>query len=304
MLLCLFLSSRFATSLSGTEPPINDVAFASDGTSFVAVSQSGLHVFDWPTLKKRRTINTSALNLHCVEFSPDSEHVVVGGGDPSEVGIAEVFSWPSGDSIKRFTEHDDSVRSVAWIDDARFVTASIDREIRLYDLDRATSTLAIVGHSRSVDSVCLLADGKTLVSAGADQSVRVWDLTTANLVRSMNQHTGPVHALALRPVAEGLPMIASAAGDLTIRLWQPTIGRMVRYVRLDAEPLDIAWLRDGSSIVASCSDGKIRVVDPDEVTVTRVLAGVDGWAYTVAVAPSGDSILVGGSNGQFRRVAR
>ena len=84
-------------------------------------------------------------------------------------------------------------------------------------------------------------DGKTLVSAGVDQSVRVWDLESAKLIRSLNQHTKPVHALALRPTEVGLPMVASAAGDRTIRLWQPTIGRMVRYVRLDAEPLNIAW---------------------------------------------------------------
>ena len=37
-------------------------------------------------------------------------------------------------------------------------------------------------------------------------------------------------------------MVASASADRTIRIWQPTIGRLVRYVRLEAEPLSIAWL--------------------------------------------------------------
>jgi len=202
-----------------------------------------------------------------------------------------------------FDDHDDSVRSVAWLDDTRLLTASIDREIKLWDLEKKVNpVLTFKGHSRSVDAVCLLKDGKTLVSAGVDQSLRVWDLESAKLIRSLNQHTKPVHALALRPAEIGLPMVASAAGDRTIRLWQPTIGRMVRYVRLDAEPLNIAWLSDGSRIVASCVDGRVRVIDADEVKVVQTLTAIEGWAYAIGVHPSDGSVAVGGSNGQLRRV--
>ena len=142
----------------------------------------------------------------------------------------------------------------------------------------AKPVLALEGHSRSIRALCLLEDNTTLLSAGTDQSVRVWDLKSGKLIRSMNQHIKPIHALAMRPGVDGLPMIASTAGDRTIRFWQPTVGRMVRYVRLDAEPLDIAWLSDGSRIVASCVDGRIRVVDPDEVKVTKTIQSIDGWA--------------------------
>ncbi len=286
-----------------TESPITAVAFSPDGKSVVAVSQSGLHVFAWPALDRLRTIKTSASNLHCVEYSPSGKCIAIGGGNPSEDGIVEILSWPAGELLTKFDDHSDSVRSVAWVDETRFLTASIDREIKLWDLEMPTNPiLTLEGHSRSIHALCLLTDNKTLISAGIDQSVRVWDLESGELIRSMNQHIKPVHALALRPGMDGLPMIASAAGDRTIRLWQPTIGRMVRYVRLDAEPLDIAWLSDGSRIVASCVDGRIRVVDPDEVMVTQTLYAIDEWAYAVAIHPTDRSILVGGSNGQLRRV--
>ena len=77
---------------------------------------------------------------------------------------------------------------------------------------------------------------------------------------------------------------------------------MVRYVRLDAEPLDIAWLSDGSRIVASCVDGRIRVVDPDEVKVTQTLHAINGWGYAIAVHPKDGSVTVGGTDGQIRRI--
>jgi len=300
---CLLLWACLANVASATEPPISAVAFAPDGKSVIAVSQSGLHVFGWPELDRQRTIKISALNLHCAAFSPDGKHLAVGGGNPSEDGIVEVFSWPAGEPLTKFDDHDDSVRSVAWLDDTRLLTASIDREIKLWDLEtKAKPVLTFKGHSRSVDAVCLLKDGKTLVSAGVDQSVRVWDLESAKLIRSLNQHTKPVHALALRPAEVELPMVASASGDRTIRLWQPTIGRMVRYVRLDAEPLNIAWLGDGSRIVACCVDGRVRIVDADEVKVVQTLTAIEGWAYALAVHPSDGSIMVGGSDGQVRRV--
>jgi WD40 repeat protein len=250
-----------------------------------------------------RTVKASASNLHCVAFSPNGRLLAVGGGNPSEDGSVEVLSWPEGILRAKFAGHGDSVRSVAWLDDARLLAASIDREIKLWDLKHAAgAVLAFKGHSRSVDAICLVENGRKLVSTGADQSVRVWDLGSGELIRSLNQHTKPVRALAVRPARDGLPMVASAAGDRTIRFWQPTIGRMVRYVRLEAEPLDIAWLGDGSRIVASCIDGLVRVVDPEEVTVTRTVAAIKGWAYTVAAHPSDGSILVGGSDGQLRRI--
>ena len=135
-----------------------------------------------------------------------------------------------------------------------------------------------------------------------DQSLRVWDLESAKLLRSLNQHTKSVNAVALRPAEDGLPMVAAAAGDRTIRFWQPTIGRMVRYVRLEAEPLNIAWMNSGTRILAACVDGRIRVVDPEEVEVTETLPAIDGWAYAIAVHPNDGSVTVGGTDGQLRRI--
>jgi hypothetical protein len=82
-----------------------------------------------------------------------------------------------------------------------------------------------------------------------------------------------------------------------------SLGWSCEPVRLDAKPLDIAWLGDGSQLVASCVDGRAHVVDPDEVKVTQTLPAIRGWTYAIAVHPSDNSIVLGGSNGQLRRVA-
>lgn len=287
---------------SAVEPPITAVAFSSDGKSVVAASQSGVHVFSWPDLRRQRTIKATASNLHCLAFSPNGKYLAVGGGNPAEVGIVEVWSWPAGTSAAIWKEHTDSIRAIVWRDSSQLVSASMDHEIKLWNLTKKASLRTIKGHSRGVSSLCVLNKGQMLVSAADDQTVRVWDLATGKLVRSLSQHTRPIHALAPRPGQRALPMIASAAADRTIRFWQPTIGRMVRYVRLKSAPLSIAWSKDGAYMIAACDDGRIRVIDPATVAVANSIPAVRGWAYSLAVHSTDGSIVVGGQDGQLIRV--
>ena len=283
-------------------PPITSLAFSPDGKSVVACSQAGLHVYDFPTLSLQRTIEVSTHNIHDLAFSPNGDQLAVGGGNPAIEGIIEIFSWPEGKSLRRLREHRDSVTAVAWRNASSFASASLDRRIIVWDLYTGTAIQQLEGHSKGVSSLCFLSDKDILVSTGIDQSVRVWDLISGELIRSMNNHTLAVHDLALRPSDAGLPVIVSAGDDRTVRFWQPTIGRMVKFARLEEAPLDTAWLNDGSKVVAVCTDGTVRLVDPDSVEVTSEIHALNGWAYSLAVHPTDGSVVVGGQNGQVRRI--
>ena len=130
---------------------------------------------------------------------------------------------------------------------------------------------------------------------------RVWDADTGALIRSLSQHTGAIHALALHPSTDGLPMLASSATDRTIRFWQPTIGRMVRYMRLPSAALAIVWIGD-ETMVASCRDGKVRVVNTFNLSIEQERPAVTELGYALALHPTDGSVAVGGVNGEIRRV--
>ena len=301
---CIGLSPWVVASPAGAaDPPITSIAFSPDGKSAAACSQSGLRLYSWPGLKPGKKLETAALNLHDVAFSPSGDRLAVGGGIPADEGMVEIFSWPAGKPLQVLNDHKDSVMGIAWLSGSSIASASLDHSVALWDTGLGSLVKRLKGHSRGVSSLCFLAKKKLLVSAGIDQSLRVWNLETGKLVHSLDNHTLPVHDLALRPGAGGLPMVASVSDDRTVRLWQPTIGRMVRFARLNSRPLDVGWLPDGSRIVVTCSDGHLRLVDPVEVKVTKDLPAVEGWAYSLAVHPSDGSVVVGGSAGRLRRVS-
>ena len=77
---------------------------------------------------------------------------------------------------------------------------------------------------------------------------------------------------------------------------------MVKFARFKVAPLDVAWLNDGSKVVASCADGRIRIIDPDLVEVTDEIPALNGWAYSLTVHPTDGSIVIGGANGQVLRI--
>ena len=296
------LATLASVAARAVEAPITSLLFAPDCQSVVAGSQAGVVLYSWPELELKKRFEVEMLNVRSLSFSTDGKYLAIGGGNPSENGKVDIYEWPAMNFSKRIGFHEDSVSDVCWLGDSRILSASLDRSIKAWSLSSDSPSQEYQGHSKGVIAICLLNDGKTFVSAGVDQSLRVWNNETGELIRSLNQHTGPVNALALRPPVGGLPMVASAAGDRTIRFWQPTIGRMVRFVRLESEALSLVWLNDGERVLASCIDGRLRIVDAKNVKVIGTYPAIEGWAYGLALHPSEQDVVVGGSNAEIQRL--
>lgn len=301
LLLVIFLFASLAKANAG-QPPITAVLFSPGAQTVVACSQSGVTVYSWPDLEPVKQIATSAPNLHDLAFSPSGDRLAIAGGTPADDGTVEIISWPEGESLHRLNGHFDSVMSVCWLDESTLASASLDHDVIIWNVANGEKLRTLKGHSRGVTSVEYLKEQQILVSAGLDQSLRVWAPSSGELIRSLAIHVKPVSSVRLRPLAAGLPMVASASDDKTVRFWQPTIGRMVRFARLPTPPREIQWSPDGAHVVACCDDGHVYVINPDTVEVVREFATLNHWASTLAVHPIDSSVLVGGSDGKMERI--
>ena len=281
------------------------LAFSPDGRWVLVGSQAGLEVRSWPELKVDRRLETDLLHIHDVEFAPNGELLAAGGGRPAEEGAVEVFRWPEGRRLYHVKPHDDLVTAVAWSPDSQsWACASHDRTASVHTAREGKETHRVRGHSRALLAACYSLDGKTLITAGVDRSLRVWDARNGTRRGVLENHTRAVHDLTMRPARtpEELPLLASVSDDRTVRFWQPTIGRLVRFVRFESAALAVDWTADGKRAVVTCSDGHVRVVDPETVEVVEDLAAIRGWAYSLAVSPRAREVVVGGEKGELRRL--
>ena len=138
--------------------------------------------------------------------------------------------------------------------------------------------------------LALAVRGDVLVSAGADRTIRVWNARKP--VRTITNHWKPVHALAFSPDGKYL---ASGSADKTVRIWQPEIGRLVRIVRgHEGTILDLAWT--SRSLFSACADGKVRLIDADNARIKGVLHDHGDWVN--ALCPAGPDLWSGSSTSE------
>ncbi len=291
--------------VKAAEPPITSILLCGD--SVLACSQHGLGIFDPSSLQRTRTIQLPFASPHDLKLSPNAARLAIAGGSPASSGQVQIVEFPSLAPVSVFGNHEDVVTSVCWMNDDTLAMASHDGTVSIWNVDEALQRTALVGHSRGVLAVISLGDaGETLVTAGIDRSLKVWDCRTGEVIRSLAIHTQQVNGLAVRPMTPSLaavpPMVASASDDRTIRFWQPTIGRMVRFARLKSKPLDLAWLPDGTRVIASCSDGNLYSIDPETVAISGPVRVSDGWNHSLAVGTHSQVVFVG-DQGTLRRVA-
>ncbi len=289
---------------NATRPPITTVRFAVDGQSIVAGSQAGISIRT-PAGEVLREIECQMDNVNATQFLPNGDTLLVAGGVPGEAGVMERFDWPAATRQRRVVIHDDLLYGLGCSPDgSRYAVGSGDGacSVRSVRGDKRVSVFSM--HSRAVLAAVFLRDNRTVVSASRDQTLRVWDSESGQSIRTLHNHSRDVSALATRPMADGLPMVASASADLTVRFWQPTIGRMVRFIRLPSEPLCIEWLDNGERLVAGCRDGKARVIDPVNVVVDQTLEVSPGWIHCAAVDPLNQRRFVLGTiDGQTRMLS-
>ena len=296
-----FWLSLFPSLIDAAQPPVTSITFSPDGNSVLAASQAGVNIYDWPSLTLRGNLGVTFANIHDMQFSPDGELLAIAGGDPGESGIVNVWDWQKLKSVSLIQQHEDSVYSIAWLkDNQRIVSVSLDRQVLLGDSSSEKTERHFPGHSKGITAVCLLKDDSILVTAGVDQSLRVWDVSTGKMIRTLNNHTAPVHDVEPRPHHDGLPMVASVSDDRTLRFWQPTIGRMVRFVKLDSIPLAVAWHPQKPIVAASTSTGNIAIIDAETAEVLQQIQTDQKWLYALAVSPNGKWIVVQGKDGLRR----
>jgi GTPase SAR1 family protein len=137
---------------AGTLGPVNAMAFApdSDRLAILAPSLQGRMTLMLMLMKPNREVvweqalvknrtsgyHTEAVNL---AFSPDGRLLACTTG----TSAVWVFDTSTGQQVRRFDDHTQTVTGVSWIDDDRVVSASMDATLRVWRLDDPASSTVV-----------------------------------------------------------------------------------------------------------------------------------------------------------------
>lgn len=125
-------------------------------------------------------------------------------------GIARVWDL-SGQVLAEAPGHNSAIKSAKWLDNAQFVTSSMDRTLRLwsYSDDAITPIAELLGHKATVENIAVHYASHRILSASADSTVGLWSMETSE------SPAAPTDVLPSKPkkrkIAASAAVVAAAA---------------------------------------------------------------------------------------------
>ena len=233
----------------------------------------------------------------------DSDQVTLQGQRPDEpldaAGGSEEPEERPDESLRTFEGHRGWIWWVVVLPDgSRTLSGSIDKALRLWDLETGETLHTFEGDSGIVYLPAVLPDGRRALSGSADQTLRLWDLETGETVHGFEGHTAEVYSVAVLP--DGRRALSGSA-DQTLRLWDLETGETVHVLEgHTAEVYSVAVLPDGRRALSGSEDNTLRLWDLETGEPLHTFEGHTSAVHSVAVLPDGSRVLSGSEDNTLR----
>jgi WD40 repeat protein len=170
-------------------------------------------------------------------------------------------------------------------DGRRAVSASLDKTLKVWDLETGGELYTLEGHSDGVNAVVVSADGQRAVSASSDGTLKVWDLQTGRQLLALQGHSDWVNAVALS--ADGRHAVSSSS-DKTLKVWNLETGHEPCTLKGHSDLVEgVSVSTDGRHAVSASSDKTLKVWDLESGRELRTLKGHSDSVTGVSVSPDG-----------------
>lgn len=178
-------------------------------------------------------------------------------------------------------QHEVGINDIAWSSDAtQLFTASDDKTIGVWDIERSTCIRVLRGHTHHVFTVSYSPTSHLLASGSYDETVKLWDLRSGKPARTLSAHSDPVSAVDIS--RDGL-MLVTASYDGLCRIWDVMSGQCLTTVFADKTPpvSSARFTPNGSYVIAAYLDSTLRLWNYTRGACLKMYIGHTNSQYCV-----------------------
>lgn len=288
--------------------PITSLALSHDGTRLAVGKFRRVEILKGIARELVITLNDLPGKVNSVSFSADGTRVIVATGVAGLRGTALILDAATGEKLAEFSGHRDVLYdAVLSPDGTQLATCSYDHQIILWDTATGEERLILSGHNGAVFDLAFSPEGTVLASASADETIKLWRVRDGERLDTLSQPQGEQYAVAFSPDGE---LVVGGGADNRIRVWQfvsrdePKINPLL-FARIAHEGaiVDLAFSGDGKTLVSAAEDRTLKAWQTARFTETKLYEPQADVAASLAVSPSGRSVVVGLMDGTWRTYA-
>lgn len=205
---------------------VTDIVYFKEGEKVVTSSDDELVIIwnakDWSPEHK---ITSHRLPVYGVAISPDESVLATVTGDEFRItqpGRIRLFDLKTAELKHTLEEHQKQATDVAFSIDGKYlITTSVDEKANVYSVDEAKPLGFFGGHSRPINSIRLLPDGRTAITCSGGRfkgknEVITWKITSGDEDFKFEPHREIVTSIAVSPDGK---LVATTSRDKSAAIW-------------------------------------------------------------------------------------
>lgn len=247
-----------------------------------------------------------------VAFSHDGKQAASSSWDRT----LKLWDVATGQEIRTFLGHSQGIGAVAFFPNDRWIVSGaghehMDPTARIWDVRTGKETCRLVGHTHNIMAVAVFPNGQRVLSASLDNTIRIWNPFTGAILRALGpvsqpndkNWSGQVWSVA---VSRSGRRVLAGVRDGAVRYFDSLSGdQLATFVGHRGWVFGVAFSPNdetAASVDGVHHKGDIRLWNLKTRKAIKTIEPRAGSLNCVVFTPSGNSVLIGGSDGSLLEV--